>query len=56
MKIHLEAAKREADAQLSLVAEEVRGHGLETEPIFRLRNPYEEIVKRGLKRLVSISS
>jgi universal stress protein A len=44
VKIHLEAAKREADAQLSLVAEEVRAHGLEAEPIFRLGNPYEEIV------------
>ena len=44
VKIHMEAAKREAEAQLSLVAEEVRGHGLEAEPIFRLGNPYEEIV------------
>ena len=29
VKVHLEAAKRAADAQLSLVAEEIRAHGLE---------------------------
>lgn len=44
VKVHLEAAKREADAQLSLVAEEIRAHGLEAEPMFRAGNPYEEIV------------
>jgi universal stress protein A len=44
VKVHLEAAKREADAQLSLVAEEIRAHGLEAEPMFRTGNPYEEIV------------
>jgi universal stress protein A len=44
VKVHLEAAKREADAQLSLIAEKIRAHGLDAEPMFRTGNPYEEIV------------
>jgi universal stress protein A len=44
VKVHLEAAKREADAQLSVVSKEIRAHGLEAEPMFRTGNPYEEIV------------
>ena len=59
VKIHLESAKREADAQLSLIAEQVRAHGLEAEPIFRLGNPYEEIVnaaKEGGVDLIVIGS
>ena len=44
VKVHLEAAKREADAQLSLVAEEIRAHGVEAGSMFRTGNPYEEIV------------
>jgi universal stress protein A len=49
VKVHLEAAKREADAQLSLVAEEIRAHGVEAESMFRTGNPYEEIVNAAKK-------
>jgi universal stress protein A len=45
VRIHIEAAKREATAQLSLLAEQMHANGLEAEPILRPGNPYEEIVK-----------
>jgi universal stress protein A len=44
VKIHLETAKCEATAQLSLIAEQMRANGLQAEPILRHGNPYEEIV------------
>ena len=44
VKIHLETAKCEAIAQLSLIAEQMRANGLQAEPILRHGNPYEEIV------------
>ena len=44
IRAHIEAAKREANAQLSLVADEIRAQGLEAEPLLRAGNPYEEIV------------
>jgi universal stress protein A len=45
VRIHVEAAKREATAQLSLIAEQMHANGLEAEPILRAGNPYVEIVK-----------
>jgi universal stress protein A len=44
IRAHIEAAKREANAQLSLVADQIRAQGLEVEPLLRAGNPYEEIV------------
>jgi universal stress protein A len=44
VRIHVETAKREATAQLSLIAEQMRAKGLQAEPILRHGNPYEEIV------------
>lgn len=44
VKMHVETAKRQADAQLSLIAEELRSQGLSAEPLLRSGNPYEEIV------------
>ena len=44
VKMHVETAKREATAQLSLIAEQMRANGLQAEPILRHGNPYEEIV------------
>jgi universal stress protein A len=44
VKIHVETAKREALAQLSLVADQIHAKGLEAESILRVGNPYEEIV------------
>jgi universal stress protein A len=44
VKIHVEAAKREATAQLSLLVEQMRANGLQAEPILRHGNSYEEIV------------
>jgi universal stress protein A len=44
VKIHLEMAKREATAQLSLVTEQMRANGLQAKSILRHGNPYEEIV------------
>lgn len=44
VKLHVETAKREATAQLSLIAEQMRAYGLQAEPILRHGNPYEEIV------------
>jgi universal stress protein A len=44
VRIHLETAKREATAQLSQIADQMRAKGLEAEPILRPGNPYEEIV------------
>ena len=44
VKNHLETAKREAGAQLSLIAEQMRAHGLHAEWILRHGNPYQEIV------------
>ena len=44
VKIHLETAKCEATARLSLIAEQMHASGLHAEPILRHGNPYEEIV------------
>jgi universal stress protein A len=44
IKTHVDKAKREASAQLSLIAEQIRAKGMEAEPILRSGNPYEEIV------------
>lgn len=44
VKIHVETAKREALAQLSLLAEQIHANGLEAKSILRTGNPYEEIV------------
>jgi universal stress protein A len=44
VKIHVETAKREALAQLSLLAEQIHANGLEAESILRTGNPFEEIV------------
>jgi nucleotide-binding universal stress UspA family protein len=44
VKMHVEAAKREANAQLSLIAEELGSKGLSADPLLRSENPYEEIV------------
>jgi universal stress protein A len=44
VRIHVETAKREALAQLSLVAEQIHTKGLKAESILRTGNPYEEIV------------
>jgi universal stress protein A len=44
VKIHVETVKREALAQLSLVADQIHANGLEAESILRVGNPYEEIV------------
>jgi universal stress protein A len=44
VKIHVETAKREATAQLSLIADQMHAKGLEAEAILRPGNPYEEIV------------
>jgi len=44
VKIHVDTASREANAQLGLLAEEIRGKGLEAQARLRLGNPYEEIV------------
>jgi universal stress protein A len=44
VKIHVETAKREALAQLSLVADQIHANGLEAESILRVGTPYEEIV------------
>ena len=44
VKMHVETAKREADAQLSLIAEELRSKGLSADPLLRSGNPFEEIV------------
>lgn len=44
VKIHLETAKCEAAAQLSLIAEQMRADGLQAEPSLRHGNPCEEIV------------
>ena len=44
IKTHVETAKREANAQLSLVAQQILAKGLEAHPILRVGNPYEEIV------------
>jgi nucleotide-binding universal stress UspA family protein len=44
VKIHVETAKREALAQLSLLAEQLHTDGLEAESILRIGNPYVEIV------------
>jgi len=44
VKIHVETAKREALAQLSLVADQLHAKGLEAESILRVGNPYVEIV------------
>jgi universal stress protein A len=49
VKIHLETAKREAAAQLSLIAEQMRANGLNAESVLRHRNPYEEIVNTAKK-------
>ena len=44
VKIHVDTAKREANAQLALVVEEIQAKGLEAQAGLRLGNPYEEIV------------
>jgi universal stress protein A len=44
VKLHVETAKREANVQLALIAEEIRAKGLEVQAGLRLGNPYEEIV------------
>jgi len=44
VKIHVDAASREAKAQLALVAEQIWAKGLEAQSKLRLGNPYEEIV------------
>jgi len=44
VKIHVETAKREAATQLTLVAEQIHGNGLEAESVLRVGNPFEEIV------------
>jgi universal stress protein A len=44
VKRHVETAKGEANAQLSLIAEELRSKGLSADPLLRSGNPYEEIV------------
>jgi universal stress protein A len=44
VKIHVETAKREANAQLTLITEKILAGGLEAQPILRVGNPYEEIV------------
>jgi universal stress protein A len=44
VKIHVETAKREANAQLSLITEKILAEGLEAQSILRVGNPYEEIV------------
>jgi nucleotide-binding universal stress UspA family protein len=45
VKIHVEAAKREALAQLSLVVNQIHAEGLEADSILRVGSPFEEIVK-----------
>jgi nucleotide-binding universal stress UspA family protein len=44
VKIHVETAKREALAQLSIFADQLHASGLEAESILRVGNPYVEIV------------
>jgi universal stress protein A len=42
--MYVETAKREVDARLSPIAEELRSKGLSADPLLRSGNPYEEIV------------
>jgi nucleotide-binding universal stress UspA family protein len=44
IKVYVDAAKRDAGAQLSLVMEQIAAKGLKAEPILRVGNPFEEIV------------
>jgi nucleotide-binding universal stress UspA family protein len=44
VRIHVDTAKREANGQLALIAEQIRAKGLEAQAGLRLGNPYEEIV------------
>jgi nucleotide-binding universal stress UspA family protein len=44
IKNHVETAKREASAQLSLVTQQISARGLEAHPVLRVGNAYEEIV------------
>ena len=44
VKMHVETAKRQAAAQLSLIAGELRSKGLSADPLLRSGNPYQEIV------------
>ena len=47
VKIHVDTAKREANVQLALIAEQIRAKGLEAQSGLRLGNPYEEIVNEA---------
>jgi nucleotide-binding universal stress UspA family protein len=52
--MHVETAKREADAQLSLIAEELRSKGLSAAPLLRSGNPYKEIVNAAKQHGVGL--
>jgi nucleotide-binding universal stress UspA family protein len=44
VKTHVEMVTVEANAQLSTLAQQILGKGVDAKPILRLGNPYEEIV------------
>jgi universal stress protein A len=44
VKIQVDSLKREANAQLALVIEQIVARGLEAHPLLRIGNPYDEIV------------
>jgi nucleotide-binding universal stress UspA family protein len=44
VRIQVDLLKREANAQLALVIEQIVAQGLEAQPLLRIGNPYDEIV------------
>jgi universal stress protein A len=44
VKIQVDLLKREANAQLALVIEQIVARGVEAHPLLRIGNPYDEIV------------
>lgn len=44
VKRHVDMATREVNAQLSALTQQILAKGLDAKPVFRLGNPYEEIV------------